>query len=275
MRINPTINISNNKKNIYFKQIKPEYMFIKEFGFDMNYNWAEHCVKIINEATELIRENKPFNKVLKYITKAYGDYYNNADGYGTIRGNGHCAVVFVEQTGKYGNYRKKLLKLVNSDTNNKLLKSNKKRYYFQYKTKSGKEISLSTISRIERPNTRKVDVFIYSTSGENIKPMLKEASKIYDQIIQNKNSKTKSDIKTATQNIAKIHWLISQAWPYQRGSAGVIDVFSKALFESSGIQISAYREGVNPNLRAHSMPIDKYAKKYANFFERMPVPFTN
>lgn len=69
------------------------------------------------------------------------------------------------------------------------------------------------------------------------------------------------------EHIPKIHWWLSQAMPYRRGSAAIADMFVRSLCRAKGISIGFWRPGIMPDLEALCRPLSSYCNDYQSFFE--------
>jgi hypothetical protein len=70
--------------------------------------------------------------------------------------------------------------------------------------------------------------------------------------------------------LADLHWHLSHAMPYERGSATITDWFVDSLARSRGIHLSAYRTDVMPDLEALTTERERFIKNYPDFFEHPP-----
>ena len=62
--------------------------------------------------------------------------------------------------------------------------------------------------------------------------------------------------------------------PYNRGSAGTADMFTKIIFDSCEVEVHSWKEGLAPDLEAFVMPNQKtYAESYNSFFHN-PLKWT-
>ncbi|MCQ2789060.1 MAG: hypothetical protein MJ229_01655 [bacterium] len=246
------VNSVKNKKNYSspsFEQIKPEYMFINSKGYSKDVDWAKSSVEIINKAKELIQNNTKFDDLIKYISGEYHYLYVFSGLFGFPR----LLTISNEMNEKYEPYNKMGLDFLekNSKTNN---------YRVSAKLKSQNiNVNLNTVTSFEDKNGNKVAKVI-SPPDYVVTPTMKEIGEIYKSIQKEDN------IDKIVDSTAQIHWLMSQARPYVRGTAGIADILCKSIFEAKGIQVSEYKEGINPNIEAFFTQIDEFSKKYPSFF---------
>lgn len=256
MKISPINNYQYNKNNNpSFKQIKPEFMFIDSYGFDKNINWAKTAVNIIDSGKQLIKSNTRFDDLIEYVSNRYHEYYKSISKFlgGHYFGEKRFAITSNILCGKYEPYRERAKKFLEKNT----IKNS-------YEMKAFLPSQNKTV-KLTEVKIQKLTKYAYSTSVEApntkvIEPVMNEVAAIYDSL------KDEKDFNKITNSVAKIHWLVSQARPYMRGSAGIADMLSKMIFEAKDIQVSAYKRNVNPNLEAFVMPIEEYCKKYPEFF---------
>lgn len=279
---------SINKNQIYykksvppsFKQIKPEHLFINSAGYEKNQYWARECINIIEDSVNNIKTSKvSFKSLIDYIADQYRNSMQSS-----IFGQERFCYGKTMINGRYDVYKNRLLKLVKTKKTKYIDDFNYCEGEVQAKihtsqivsTVNGKKIKLNEVRLLELEFPREYSCLELSAPPvSTIKCVFDEIKPIYKRILNNNDSLTDKNITTITQDIAKIHWLLSQARPYMRGSAGVADIVAKTLFEAKGIQVSAYKKDVNPNMEAFVMGLDEYVKKYKDFFTEPLRPITN
>ena len=72
------------------------------------------------------------------------------------------------------------------------------------------------------------------------------------------------------RQVATMHWLLAHAMPYLRGSAGIADMFTKAVLDAKGIEVSPWKPGLAPDLEALVTPLPQFIQQYASYFEKAP-----
>ncbi len=257
--INSANSFSKEKKSNVstpsFEHIKPEYMYINSKGYSKLESWAKSSVDIINTAKEYMQNNTKFDDLIKYISNEYRYLYVFSALFGMPR----ILITSNEMNEKYEPYNKMGLDFLekNSTTN---------KYRMSAKLKSQDiNVNLNTITSIIDNDGNKVAKVI-SPPDYVIGPTMKEVGEIYNSIQKEK------DFDKIVDSTAQIHWLMSQARPYVRGSAGIADILCKTIFEAKGIQVSEYKEGINPNIEAFFLHIDDFCKKYPSFFSEPLKP---
>lgn len=81
---------------------------------------------------------------------------------------------------------------------------------------------------------------------------------------------SESALDQNVKRVAEMHWLSSQCWKFNRGSAGVAELRARALLEVVGIDSGRFKAGVDPNLTALSTSLSDYTAKYTSLFEEPP-----
>ena len=271
MRISPIQNyqynqqVQNNNKSVAkpisksmatpsFEQIKPEYMFINTKGYAKDMDWAKTTVNIINDGKKLIQKDTKFFDLIEYVTNRYNAYYRS---FGLFQGNQHFGARRFAVTGnrivdKYAPYKEKAKNFLESRTTGDFYRMH------AYLPSQDKVVELTSVKKTNLGDD--YSMYIEAPNITVIDPVLEEVNSIYKSI------KKETDQDKITNSVAQIHWLISQARPYTRGSAGVADMLSKMIFEAKNIQVSEYKKDINPNLEAFFMPMKEYCEKYSTFF---------
>ena len=75
-------------------------------------------------------------------------------------------------------------------------------------------------------------------------------------------------LRHTTEQIAEMHWWLAHSMPYCRGSAGIADMFSKVLFDATGIEVPCWKNGLAPDMEAFITPLSEYKEQYHHFFEK-------
>lgn len=143
-----------------------------------------------------------------------------------------------------------------------------------YETPSGPvklcEVKSSWIPTHENEENRKPwnKIDIISPEVTSAKPMLDAADALFERVKQLKKSIEKGQIekdKALVQTVSyasEIYWMISQAWPYKRGSAAIADLAAKMIFDWIGIKTPLWRDDANPNILALIYPLGKFQEVY-------------
>lgn len=141
---------------------------------------------------------------------------------------------------------------------------------------NGKEIPLTRTFRVReypkgiivaKNKNGKSEILIWEhTKPEYLPELLSHANSLYSRIRKDKVS----DLDKTAKDIAELHWLLCQAAPFDRGSAGIADMVTKSLFEAKKIQVSPWKKDVVPDLEALTTPLEVFKSRYANFFQKRP-----
>ncbi len=96
-------------------------------------------------------------------------------------------------------------------------------------------------------------------------------NQVYHQIHQLRGQpRTPHVLHQTLENVARFHWLMVQAMPFQRGSAGIADMASRVLLDAAGIKTGPWRAGLAPDLEALVTPLESFTQNYAQLFETHP-----
>lgn len=61
-------------------------------------------------------------------------------------------------------------------------------------------------------------------------------------------------LKDIVETVGQIHWWLTQAAPFRRGSAGIADMLTKSILLRQGIEVSPWAEGISPDLDGFLVP---------------------
>lgn len=262
MQINSTytqhINKNTYRRQTNFKQIKPEYMFINSFGYDKNMDWAQTAVGIINQCKNLYLKNTKFADLIEFIAQQYGVFYKKTCEY---FGQQRTYITGNTFEDKYANYNERAVNYIDENGGVEENTFYKKSFDYSIKSPNNEDIRLSRLYYVLEENPKLAR--ITAPNSKFIDPAMQVTSDVYNEIFD-KNLNFKDTVKST----AKIHWLLSQIRPFVRGTAGIADMLCKTIFEAKGIQVSEYKEGVNPNIEAFVTSLDEYCEKYPTFFSK-------
>lgn len=271
---NKNINNANNQKPSFGK-ILPEHLFINASGYDKDIFWAEKSIKTIEQAKTKISKKIELNNLIDFISNQYAQALGKSEGpFGELRETRCSTGIF----GRYNNYKENMRNLVRNhgtkDYSTQTANIYSHNFFIFYYTSpySNKNIPLSEI-HMRKINgssgyTNTESIELTAPSENFINPVFAEMESIYKKIFSNKQKTSPENLKQTTEEIATIHWLMSQVRPYKRGSAGIADILAKTLFEAKGIQVSKYKDNLDPNMEAFIMPVEEYVKSYENFFSK-------
>ena len=269
-------NINNTKRQKQsFGKILPEHLFINAKGYDKDLAWAEKSIKTIEQAQTKISKKIGLNDLIKFISNQYAQALEKAEGsFGELRETRCSTGIY----GRYNNYKVDMRNLVRNygtkDYSTPTANTYSHNFFTFYYTSpnANKSLPLSEIhlrkinGSIGYPSTESIEL---TAPSENvINPVFSEMESIYKKIFSKSKKTSPEDLKQTTEKIATIHWLMSQVRPYKRGSAGIADILAKTLFEAKGIQVSKYKDNLDPNMEAFVMPVEEYVKSYENFFSK-------
>ena len=78
---------------------------------------------------------------------------------------------------------------------------------------------------------------------------------------------TIDELKNAEDNIAQIHFIITNSLPFERGTAGIANILTRSLYEALGVKPPATKRKIALDLEAFCQPLDKYKQNWSLFFE--------
>ena len=77
----------------------------------------------------------------------------------------------------------------------------------------------------------------------------------------------KNNEDAVIEKAGEIYWLLANATPFRRGSAGIADVVQKILFESKGLTLPPYKPEIKPDCEAITRDLPDFLKNFKNMFD--------
>lgn len=292
-----TTNLNYNKAQspVSFGHITPNHLFIRHSGFSKDAGWAKTMAETVEHSSKKIRRGWKFSDVLDYIADKYQTYFmrtQNLSEFGDPRAHEIATPVAGE---RYGSYLDAARELVIKQSEKNFDRILPKRFfrilvdrtYDSYMAVrgdvhtmtmdiNGEKIPLTRTFRvyefpkgitIVRDKNERYEALIWlHTGSEHLPELLSHADSLYSKIKKDRSS----NLNTTIDNIAELHWLLCQAAPFDRGSAGIADLITKSLFEAKRIQVSPWKKSIVPDLEALTTPLEIFKSRYASFFQKRP-----
>lgn len=224
----------------------------KHYNFEKNLFWAKKSNLIINFNSNQIQNGQSFEQLLSDTAFSYNKIFEtteqNKRGLFRIGTEKYIQTPYDEK--HYCEYIEKFNTLTSIIRSSPL-----------------KQLKLTEIINSKRGGT------MFHPAPDNIPIGLKYCEDFYNQILPfaKKYKETKSlsiDEKIkATENIAKIHYIISNIAPFERGSAGVANIITRSLYKSIGLNLPATKKNIALDLEAFYLPMNTYVKQWHSFFE--------
>lgn len=115
---------------------------------------------------------------------------------------------------------------------------------------------------------------IHITPLRSVVPALKSMDVIFQRLRQLKHSLDQGNVTRSEEvlqrvksEVSEIYWLISQAWPYKRGSASIADLTTRSIYDWFGIENTPWNEATNPNIVAMISPLADFKKDYDSLMQ--------
>jgi hypothetical protein len=116
--------------------------------------------------------------------------------------------------------------------------------------------------------------WLVPSSSKTIKLANERSEKLFQEILQERGTQSPEILDRNLNRVAEMHWLNSQTWKFNRGSAGIADLKARTMLEVSGIDSGRYKIGVDPNLHAlTSRNLASFTAEYKHLFEVPPAYF--
>jgi hypothetical protein len=104
---------------------------------------------------------------------------------------------------------------------------------------------------------------------------MRAASQVFQAALNSLQSPAEAPLRKDDQTLhrivdlaAEVYWLLSNAWPYERGSACIADLATKVIFDHAGIDVPTFNPDDYPNMHALFSPVDRFKADYPGLFER-------
>ena len=262
-------NLEDKYGNATFDDISEKRFIIDLEGFDADLRLELFAQDTVSKAVEMIKAGDDMQTVLDYIAlqrKAFSllnqdrkSLFENK--FGEKRDDPmYTAIGYYVENNEDG-YR--TYEVYESRLNEKL----GQRFSYQ-------GVGMSIVRRWADRDTRKQaerpkrlpEIEIGHIDPDNIDKVLNFVEEIY-------NETTQKDIPSnqVIENLARMHWLLSQAMPYQRGSALITDQFIDSVAKAKGMKLSDWKQNVSPDLEAFCYSdIEEYVKIYPKLFKKEP-----
>lgn len=222
------------------------------------------------------KKEQDFKRFEDYVQYSVELYY--AKSYGAVRTKfflpSRQSIYFNE---KYKVYQPKADKTWKQYSQQKL----HSQVYARYTLSTGSEILLSSLGLSPigtqiHPDPKKPFYGITSIKTTEIPLVLTEVDVVFERIKaigkQLGRAEKKQGISLLNSLVletAKIHWLLSHAWPYERGSGSTADMFTKVIFDTYGIKTPRWKNRTDPNIHALLTPeVEVFQNEYADLFEK-------
>ncbi|MFA4874070.1 MAG: hypothetical protein WC956_02135 [bacterium] len=75
-----------------------------------------------------------------------------------------------------------------------------------------------------------------------------------------------TSVEDTIKAVAQLHWWLAHAMPFNRGSAGITDTLTKAIFYSKGIFPGRWRDDVSPDIKAFHLTLAQFVEQYPSLF---------
>ncbi len=139
------------------------------------------------------------------------------------------------------------------------------------------ELTATVFIKSKDPKDKEVKWVIIHTAPENIKKVLSYVRTIFARLTDTKRKYTKTGL---IRDVAEMHWWLINAMPCFRGTAGISDALTKAIFTLRGYGVSRWRSsgkfpqiGVCPQIGssvdvvALTSGLKEFRSNYIRFFE--------
>ncbi len=252
----------NHHQKIQKPALDADLFFIRMKDYKKDYNWAQKMNELTCKISDMISEDKDFDKILKTIEENIEAINTDKGWYANRRKYNKYLAFNKEKRGAeyFEKYEQFLKQSKNPKTNEASAKPNNK-----YKDAQTCIIRKST----EEPDDiqiiyPKVEYMLEEDAEKMMNlPFIKQE---YEELKSIKHP-SKEDID---RSIATIHWLMAHGVPYGRGSDSVANILTKSIYHAYGIKVSPAKENRSFDFEAFYRNLDDYIKIYPDIFETPP-----
>lgn len=125
------------------------------------------------------------------------------------------------------------------------------------------------------PDKQLQDLEYEATGVDAVPVVMRAASQVFQAALKSLQSPAEAPLRKDDQTLhrivdlaAEVYWLLSNAWPYERGSACIADLATKVIFDHAGIDVPTFNPDDYPNMHALFSPVDRFKADYPGLFER-------
>lgn len=287
--------VTHEKKPVKSLELTPEHFFIKIPGYGRDKIWGEGIASATNMASELIARGKKMDEVLKFITNNLKLYESDTDKMrkiGVLRtdrpgwnSDKRLADLYRQlqyNYAPYSAYEKRYDKMVQNkkwevmdssmafvDARRSISVSNPFNNFAVTEICNEGILAADTMEPVKHGAFEKYLKFPHGVYASNA---LDRVEKIYNHINQKFRTKiiTEKDLPLINENVAEIHWIMTQSMPWGRGTDATANSFVKAIYKSLAIKTYPPRKGLSFDLEAFCTELKDYKKNYASYYEKPP-----
>ncbi|MBQ7126290.1 hypothetical protein IJO12_04310, partial [bacterium] len=240
----------------------------KKYGKD--FEWADKVVTMQNDAVNKIISGASFDEVINGLAADYRniDLSLQKDSHRMLHSGqyrpDYCPndspYTPCLQGGRYGAYYERFKNMIDSNNALSPLFENAPMTRLEYDATNGR-------------------VIMQHPAADNIPLAMNHVEKIHNNLQELVNKVKSSQQLSPTEqvfideSIAEIHYTLSHAMPWARGSNGIIDSYVRSLYKSLGLDLPALKNNVSLDLEAFCTDLETFKNKWCSqeFFEQTVV----
>ncbi len=221
-------------------------------------NWGEWAIRATTISDIVSRDIKAgvsFSKIVDETAEAYASVFTSSNSERGLKRYGGVLVTPYGPKGAYREYNTRFDVLAQT-----------------HRESPYKDLELTQIGPYVRDN-RPTMAMIHPEGKDNIRNAISHAAEHYDRIMPIIEKKefgrklTFSELHFAADEIARIHYIMTNSTPFFRGSAGIAGILTRSLNKAIGLPNTATRKNVALDLEAFCRSYDDYVENWASFFE--------
>lgn len=274
--INRTFRSNPNSIKLAFQN---NDFFVNIRGFGKNKDWADIVLKCADKASQMMRNGKSSDTVLREISKDVkhaNSFCIDCDKYfhsGLLRthrkdytkGSWGDTPIVTPVVGKYSKYKKRLLDTINDPLKNPFPEISLSKVFLcndKYYNKTLNMYLTRKIAKIIHGSTNKVNNALDRVGGLYFN--------LNRNFISHPENVTEENMNTINKYTATIRWVLAHSTPWERGSDAISNIFMRALYKSMGIKTYPLKKGVSLDLEAYCTPLKDFIERFPEYFERNP-----
>lgn len=237
-----------------------EDFFIRIKGYGHDEKWAQQMKQTADDAVDMLRNNDEPEDVLRYISTSARaasqrdeDYHKRVNA-GILRTERYgwqsreCEI-YTPITNQYRTYKERFNEV----------------YYNPLKDPFQRKISMTKPSN---PFTAK----LFHGMPENINYALDHVIKLCKKIIPKyvKEDIKPENLKEVNSDMAEMRWVLAHSTPWIRSSDTISNIFMRSVYKAIGVKTYPIKEGVSLDMEAYCTDLDKYNKKFCDYFDKVP-----
>ena len=247
-------------------RFKKKDFFVKIKGYGKNSDWAKEIINTADTTVQYIRENKDFEKIIKYIT----DGVKKANQLTSELKKQLNTGVLRAKREDWQNVDDECILVTPYGKRDSIYRKYRDRFdnIFNYPLKNPFPDKFS-LTRSWIDDYGKI---LFHPDSEYINASLDMVRDLYNDLHKNYIEKeaTKVNLNDINNKIAKIRWILAHSTPWKRGSDTISNTFIRSIYKAMGIKASPLKKGISLDLEAYCTNLEEYKNNFSSYFKKSP-----